>query len=87
MPCERCGKCCMQGPCIINEELKDKLKDKFKFVKDEMYMYRYRPVLKSNGRCKYLTKEKDGTYSCPVIQVSEDFRKHMDSGRCAFRKD
>lgn len=83
MSCSRCGKCCRQGPCMINRDLKDKIT--FKFIKDEIYFGKFRPLLNNIGVCRYLKKSKDGLFSCPIIEASEDFRKHMDSGRCAFR--
>ena len=83
--CKKCGSCCLQGPCMIDRNLKDAIP--FKFVKDEIYFGRYRPLMNSKGVCRYLRKNADKTYSCPIIEQNEIFRKHMNSGKCAFRKD
>lgn len=82
--CVRCARCCLQGPCIIDATLRKAVSRHFKFIKDEVYFGKYRPLMNSKGVCRYLRKDA-GTYSCPVIEKVDEFRKHMDSGVCAFR--
>lgn len=86
MDCKRCARCCKRGPCIIDKKLKDNLKDKFKFIKDEFIKFKWRPPLRNNGICKYLVENMDDTYTCPVIEQSEEFKKHMESGKCAIEQ-
>lgn len=86
MDCKRCGNCCLKGPCIIDRKLKDIIADKFPFVRDTVCRFKWRPPFTNKGVCKYLKKNSDNTYSCPVIGEYEEFRKHMGSGICALER-
>jgi len=79
--CKRCGECCKRGPCIIDSKLKNIIKDKYKFKRDEVHVLEWRPLFNTKGVCKYL-KIDNGVHTCPIMEQYQEFKQWMNTGRC-----
>ena len=73
--CNRCGKCCLNSPCVVKRNLKDRMKG-VKFIKNGLVIGEFRPLLNNRGVCKHLLLENK-TYVCKLIRDYKVFRDYM----------
>jgi hypothetical protein len=70
MKCIRCGGCCLHTPCY--------------WAQLQWQIHEQQNPYKAGKVCPALQKEKDGTYTCLHMYLSNDMRREMLGTGCHY---